>query len=995
EDPLRPKTVPLSAETILWFEFLLDPSLLTIHLTKESASPTPIELISQFLSIAPENHSNAIDITSPDIESALNKNEGLKIGHKQLALKILGLKVASHLKWNLEILEKSLPLQKQVQLLSDLCSVTSGKSVSLPLSLVHECHLGPEGSKQAFNFALTMYHRWVLRAQVLKELPARIVKPGFGHVLVAQDQANSFRDEMFVESLKPFTQTSIDFLTQVCDDEDFIALTYDSFVALTSNSECTSQNFDQSIVITKTELRSQICFDLCTFYLHIKKYDLARVNAIACRNNLAELRKQYKAAEKSDFVFCTFNEDELYGCMLACGVGDQKLGLLHKMNESMLHHYKDITDILKADNLCNEIPLVNRRILELDIEGSISSRSLQLPKELLLQVAALNAIKTILDNQNLFLFNDYIQKYKQQNGLGVLVDEVSAMLKSSVSLENRRKLKKYFLDVMLSSNDTKFVDVAIIKKTNLFADEELIEIERQRNCGEMSLPQIAVMSDWKMGEIKNPRLDIGAMRRQLISCTNANVVRKLLVKLMGTNPTKPLWSINPSWSAPVPIDAMIASLQRCFLQDFAFVLVGKAKELAAKNDFKTALSMLAVLKSETQRSDVQNIPTAIQLGKLVEWEILYLQVFHTLEDWPKQRYDNQLLISKCKQCLMALQNGDTVLPRIEIFEYCAALLLNLSDWNTIVTLEKRFASLELCSTFANAVMESDSFKGKKVGRDAFDLVLPMFMSPNKRGQGQSNRDSPKLNPPTNLMQFLKKLRNVPIISIVLSLLAKLYNILKDDSNMEINTEYLTMWPTSISNASVYNIRLVSETLLNLVKQGLKYYPQHCPWLRLNGEIEFANENNEAAMACYTNVLITGSEYCTSHLQRPIIDDYMVKRMIKCCLNLNNNMQAAILCQFLEDVDYILAFKSLSEKSNRAVSFFDAMDANYDCIWDPTLLEFIIYQHSRKGEHKRKQQTIAIMGQLELNANNNEEIKREAASIRRTRFLRALAKQYML
>lgn len=119
EDPLRPKTVPL--ETILWFEFLLDPSLLTAHLTKENtrkfvewkhhpvntknfsltSEPTPIELISQFLSIAPENQSNATDITSPDIESALNKNEGLKIGHKQLALKILGLKVASHLKWNL------------------------------------------------------------------------------------------------------------------------------------------------------------------------------------------------------------------------------------------------------------------------------------------------------------------------------------------------------------------------------------------------------------------------------------------------------------------------------------------------------------------------------------------------------------------------------------------------------------------------------------------------------------------------------------------------------------------------------------------------------------------------------------------------------------------------------------------------------------------------------------------------------------------------------
>lgn len=79
----------------------------TEFLCSYNLAPTPIELIYQFLSIAPENQSNAIDITSPDIESALNKNEGLKIGHKQLALKILGLKVASHLKWNLgKILQK-------------------------------------------------------------------------------------------------------------------------------------------------------------------------------------------------------------------------------------------------------------------------------------------------------------------------------------------------------------------------------------------------------------------------------------------------------------------------------------------------------------------------------------------------------------------------------------------------------------------------------------------------------------------------------------------------------------------------------------------------------------------------------------------------------------------------------------------------------------------------------------------------------------------------
>lgn len=121
-------------------------------------------------------------MTPSDIESALNANEGLNIGLKQLALKILLLKVASKLKWDLGIFEKNLSLQKQVQLLSDLCSVTSDKLVNLPLSHVHEVQMGPNGSKSAYNFALTLYHRWVLRAQVLKEIPSRIFKQGLSHV---------------------------------------------------------------------------------------------------------------------------------------------------------------------------------------------------------------------------------------------------------------------------------------------------------------------------------------------------------------------------------------------------------------------------------------------------------------------------------------------------------------------------------------------------------------------------------------------------------------------------------------------------------------------------------------------------------------------------------------------------------------------------------------------------------------------------------------------
>lgn len=164
-------------------------------------------MINQFLSIAPtENQAAAANTaanapaiiplepvatavppttttaTTPEIFDAQGSFNA--IGRKQLALKILGLKVASYLKWNLEVFERNLALQKQLQLLGDLCTVTSGTFITLPISMAHECEIGPDGNKRAFNFALTLYHRWVLRAQVLKELPARAIKPGFGHMYV-------------------------------------------------------------------------------------------------------------------------------------------------------------------------------------------------------------------------------------------------------------------------------------------------------------------------------------------------------------------------------------------------------------------------------------------------------------------------------------------------------------------------------------------------------------------------------------------------------------------------------------------------------------------------------------------------------------------------------------------------------------------------------------------------------------------------------------------
>ncbi|KAL1380727.1 hypothetical protein pipiens_013974 [Culex pipiens pipiens] len=988
-DVLKPKPVPpySADETVLWFEFLLKPALLTKHLSKAAPDPSPTELITQFLSIAPENQ-NQNELNSPEADS-MNKNEGLKYSKKQLALKILALKVAAYLRWDLGVLEKNLPLQRQVQLLSDLCSVTAGKAVNLPLSLVHECPIiGPDGSQHSLNFALTLYHRWVLRAQVIRGSVARSNKP-FVHVAgVADTTPYSMRDDSFINSLEPFTNISIDFLNQVINDvEPFRILTFDSFVALDAHTDGVQQRFDLAIPISKAEIKAQIYYDLCLYYLYVQKYELAKQNIVLSKQNFDQIRQEYSVKPSKVFLYCSVDEEQLLGYMMACGVTGEPEGLLQRLNESVINHYSDIVSILKEDNIKREIPMTQRKILELNVEGFVSMGSPEAgtndQKELELAVVALNVIRHVLDGDNILGSNVALQKYKQQQlKLIELMLQYGDEQFDELSLSDREVLKRYFLQTINLMNNPSGIEPILKSYQKLVSPQEFDDLKRQKAKEDVQFSGIGVQSDWSVCDSKLMRLEVGTFERQLITCTHASGVRKMLVKLAGTNPTKPLWSINPSWSIPMPMKQLLMSLQRGFLQDFAYILVGKSRELAAKKDYSAAIALLTCLKSETTRQDLANNPLVLKLGKMAAWEALLIQIQQVLDEWPKKPTDQVQFLRNCKQCLNASTSND-VAPRPKILEHCAVILLNLNDWNSLLNPDKRYPTLELCAAIAQAYLDIEKFKGtKKTSREAWDLILPMFVSQ------QSSRQRHTADTSGMLQLFLSKLRDPLVISIVLSLLAKLHNILKDETNLDLNAEYMFLWPTNVNNPAVYNIKVVYEMLNHLLAQSLRFYPNNIPWIKLKGDMEFANLNHEAAMRNYVGALIAGSEY----LQRPLLDDFIIRRMIKCSSNLGCFMQAAVLCQFLDETDYGLAFKSVSEKT---ASFSDAMDSYYGCIWDPTLLEFIVNWHFKKGEHKRRLQAISYLNQLELNANNNEEIKREAAAVRKTRFLRSLAKQYML
>lgn len=79
-------------------------------------------------------------------------------------------------------------------------------------------------------------------------------------------------------------------------------------------------------------------------------------------------------------------------------------------------------------------------------------------------------------------------------------------------------------------------------------------------------------------------------------------------------------------------------------------------------------------------------------------------------------------MADCKQCLSALQSGDTVIPRLEVMEHCAICLLNLGEWEYLIGLEKRWNYFEIAAAIACACSDIAKYKGnKKVSRDAWDI----------------------------------------------------------------------------------------------------------------------------------------------------------------------------------------------------------------------------------------------------------------------------------
>lgn len=264
----------------------------------------------------------------------------------------------------------------------------------------------------------------------------------------------------------------------------------------------------------------------------------------------------------------------------------------------------------------------------------------------------------------------------------------------------------------------------------------------------------------------------------------------------------PPWRVNSRWELPIPLQSVVISLPRGFYQDYAYILLAKTRELMNSKNFENAKILLNALEQETQVQSSINL--SYKLSKLVSWESILVDMWHYHNSWPAIQDTNiSNLITQCKGCLSALQATDQVIPRQEIIEYCTIFLLNNEEWDYLTGLEKRSSHCEFAAAISAVCQEIVKFKGsRKFPREAWDMLLIAFGPAREQPQKRNSSGNATTNSWKDIMASisgtLTRLREPTALTVAISLLARIHNVLKDESSQELYTQYLALWPASIS-----------------------------------------------------------------------------------------------------------------------------------------------------------------------------------------------------
>ncbi|KAM6373255.1 integrator complex subunit 8 isoform 2-T2 [Alca torda] len=941
----RPCTPPQTS----WFEFLLEESLLEQHLQKPSPDPPPVQLIVQFLEQASKPSVNEQNQVQPPPDNKRNR-----------ILKLLALKVAAHLKWDLDVLEKSLSVPVLNMLLNELLCISKvppgTKHVDVDLS-----SLPPTTA-----MAILLYNRWAIRTIVQSSFPVKQVKPGPPQLNVMnQMQQEKELTENILKVLKEQAADSILVLEGALKlNKDLYVHTIRTLDLLAMEPGMVNGETESStagLKISAEEIQCQVCYDLGAIY-----FQQGSTNAAVHENAREKFfkTKELIAKNGSSSLHFTIDEERLAGYCQACGVltsssddASQQATPYSQIHSCMKSgNYQDLVKIFLEDNLTLSLPVQFRQsvLRELFQKAQQGNDALD---EVCFKVCVCNTVCDVLQGRTIDIqFCQLFLKPSKEK-----IDFLLEVCSRSINLENasealKRKMAAFLKNLCLGLEDLQLV--FMISSHELFIkllkdDERKLLIDQMRKRSpRINLCTKPVTSFYDIPA--SASVNIGQLEHQLILSVDPWRIRQILIELHGMTSERQFWTISNKWEVPNVYGNVILGIKDNLTRDLVYILMAKGLHCCAIKDFVHAKQLFAAcLELVTEFSP--------KLRQVMLNEMLLLDIYtHEAGAGVSGERPPSDLISRVRGYL-EMRVPDIPLRQV-IAEECVAFLLNWRE-NEYLTMQVPLPLVQtnpyvkLGQLLAATCKELPGPKeSRRTAKDLWEVVVQICSVSNQHKRGNDGRVSLIKHRESTLgimyrselLSFIKKLREPLVLTTILSLFVKLHNVREDIVN-DIAAEHISIWPSSIPNLQSVDFEAVAVTVKELVSYALTINANNHFWLIIQADIYFATNQYSAALHYYLQAGAVCSDFFNKMVPPDVYTDQVIKRMIKCCSLLNCHTQVAILCQFLREVDYKTAFKALQEQNSH-----DAMDSYYEYIWDVTILEYLTYLHHKRGETDKRQ-----------------------------------------
>lgn len=978
----RPCTPPQTS----WFEFLLDPSLLEQHLQGPHPDPSPVQLIIQFLEQASKPSVNEQNQVQPPVDNRRNRT-----------LKLLALKVAAHLKWDLNILEKGLTIPVLNMLLNELLCASR-----VPPGVKH-VDLDLHGLPPTTAMAVLIYNRWAIRTIVLSSFPDKQTKPG-PHQLNMMNLVQQEKEltENILSVLREQAADSIMVLERALNiKKDFYIhtlRTLDLLAADPSSANGETESSTAGLRISIDDLQCQVHFDLAGIYFQQgcsdhSAYEKAREHFRKTRELLAKLDR---------LSLCHLDEQRLAGYWSACrtliGTSDPSEAQLSPYgqisNFMRNENYEAIIEAFIRDNVTLNLPNSFRHSVHLEILHKLQQGD-RVVEEVCHKLCVCNAVRDSLEGRILSVSFHQLLLKPSKHDINFLL-EVCARSVHNTSETIKKKMAFFIKNVCESLED---VSLALMVSshqllTELLGDEEkrLLMEQLRRSSATVNLNAKPLPSFYDIPTTAS--VNIGQLEQQLILSLDARQIRQIVIELHGMA-ERPFWRVSSKWEVPADYVNVILAIKDNLTRDLLYILMAKGLHCIDVKDFVHARQLFtACLEVVTEFSPKLR---QVMLNEMLLLEIRAHEAGTADGNMERPPPD---LVSRVRGYL-EMRIHDIPMRQI-VGEECVVFMLNWRE-NEYLTLQvpqslvNNNPYVKLGQLIASTCKELPGPKeSRRTAKELWEVVVQIcsVSSQHKRSNDgrvsllKQRESSLGILPRSKFMTFMKKLREPLVLTTLISLFVRLHSIVRDDIVNEVTAEHLSIWPSSLANLQSVDVEAVVVTLKELVNYALSLNPNNQSWLCTQADIYFVTNQYSAAMHYYLQAGAVCSDYFTKPVPPDVYTDQVLKRMIKCCSLLNCHTQVAVLCQFLREVDYMTAFKALQEQSSH-----DSMDSFYDYIWDVTILEYLTSIHHKRGESDKRQVAIKAIGQTELNSSNPEEVLQLAAQKRKKRFLQAMAKLY--